>query len=68
MSWFTDRKVGETAVLPGGVRIRIVAIRGCKVRLEFLNPPPPEPPRPPEVRKPLVVEGDAPHGEGRAER
>lgn len=59
MSWFTDRKVGETAVLPGGVRIRIVAVRGCKVRLEYLNPPRAEP------------KTDVPNGttsEGRAER
>lgn len=37
MSWFTDKRVGEVVVFPTGMRVRIVSIRGTRVRLELLN-------------------------------
>lgn len=60
-TWHTDKKIGEIAVLPNGTRVRIVFIRGTKVRLEYINPAP-------EVMKPLVGERIPASGEGRIDR
>ena len=36
--WHTDKKVGQTATLPNGTRVRVAAIRGGRVRLEYVDP------------------------------
>ncbi|MCE9591714.1 MAG: hypothetical protein K8S99_14460 [Planctomycetes bacterium] len=40
MTWHTDKKIGEVVVLPNGTKVKIVSIRGRRVRLEYLNPEP----------------------------